>query len=222
MVVLGSKDVWFVGMGSTSSAGKPQRDMWHWNGSTWTNHPIATSAGITGLTGISGSNLQAVGIIWQGNGITGPLSAYKWTGSRWITMGIPATSGRFLPEITMDAANDVWIESATRDNSSVFALHWNGRSWSRIQAPAGLATNPYPAADGHGGAWFGPLAYWTGHTWIDASYLPPTPGAFRSYSAVPAFMAKVPGMANSYWGVGTGSIGNGPQRPAVLYYGPKP
>ena len=158
MVVLGPKDVWFAGLGSLSSSGKPQQDMWHWDGNAWVNHPIATSAGITGLTGISGSNLQAVGITWQAGGFTGPLSAFKWTGSRWVTMGIPATLGRYLPEITMDAANDAWIESATRDNSSVFALHWNGRSWSRIQAAAGLAVNPYPVATGNGGVWLGPSA----------------------------------------------------------------
>ena len=52
--------------------------------------------------------------------------------------------------------------------------------------------------------------------------MPPTPGPFQSYSGPPFRMTKVPGMRNSYWGIGDVAVGNGPQRPAVYYYGPKP
>jgi hypothetical protein len=213
LIALGSAEAWVSGSAGTSGAGQPFTDVWHWSGSAWTNHPIGAS--IDDMAGISDSNLQAAGRTGQA------LRAYKWTGRRWIAMGIPSASGQ-TPAIAMDAANDVWIGAPSPDGRSAFALHWNGRAWSRVNAPKDVTAFGTPTPDGHGGVWLGTLAYWTGHAWIDADFVVPPPGAHISYTVGPVTMAKVPGTAGSYWGAGYEQIDTSPARPAMWLYGPKP
>jgi len=123
--------------------------------------------------------------------------------------------------IAVDSASDVWIGGFTATGSRGYAMHWNGRKWQALTAPAGLSTGTEAVPDGHGGVWLGPWAHWTGRAWADTlqAGLPAPLSGMRIYQLV-----KVPGTSGSYWGAGAVVIGqySTTNRVAMLGYGPVP
>lgn len=219
-VVLGSRDVW-LGMpgGCSGVTGKCSSDVWHWNGSGWKDFRIG--AVITGLTGISDSDLQAVGITGQqtpfGPGI---ITSYRWTGSHWLTNSIPRVRGSQLPAIAMDSASDVWMAFSAPVGSQVVALHGNGHGWQKIVSPTHSGASASPVPDGHGGVWLGPWERWTGSTWIDTS---DSAAPLSTADWGMPGMVKVRGTSGSYWGAAAVSLGTSTvDHPAIVAYGPTP
>ncbi|HUN38266.1 MAG TPA: hypothetical protein VMU95_40260 [Trebonia sp.] len=210
-VAFGPNDVW-IAMWGSCTAHSCSSQVWHWNGTTWTNHPV--SAAITGFTGISDNDLRAVATT-SGKSVT----AYRWNGSHWSGMSIPKSTG-LTPSIAMDSDSDVWIDFNHTSCCSVTALHYNGHGWKTISSqwtngPAALTL------DGHGGVWLGSFFHWTGSSWqrlqdnLDSG----------SYSGDYNQMVKVPGTSASYWNVGyalpnQGGVAN--IRPLVAVFGQTP
>lgn len=219
-VVLGSKDVW-LGMpgGCNSVTGKCASDVWHWNGSGWKDFRIG--AVITGLTGISDRDLQAVGIAGQTGFGPGIITSYRWNGSHWLTNSIPHVRGSEIPAIAMDSASDVWMAFSAPVGSQTVALHGTGHGWQKVVSPArGISASPDPVPDGHGGVWLGPWSHWTGRTWVDTTDFA-APLSTASWG-MPQ-MVKVPGTSGSYWGAAVVSLGTSTvDHPAIVVYGPVP
>jgi hypothetical protein len=225
-VVFGAKDVWLATWGgctTTSGKKKCSSDVWHWNGSAWTNHPVA--AAITGFTGISDLNLRAVALTGQKTESgPGTVSAYQWHGSRWTGMPIPlitgpspATTG-IAPDIAMDSSGDIWIASMA-SCCTVTAIHSTSSGWKKLTTSATNSRSDL-TLDGHGGAWLGSFTHWTGHGW---AYVQDNLYQFNASSWQIYDMVKVPGTAGSYWIAGFATPWpTSISRPMVAVYGPTP
>ena len=95
-------------------------------------------------------------------------------------------------------------------------MHWNGRRWQQLTAPAALSDFGPVLPDGHGGVWLGPMAHWTGRSWVGVTVSVPS-GISWSFDD----MAKVPG-TSSYWGAGLLIASSGSARPVMFVHGALP
>jgi hypothetical protein len=216
MLVVGTGNAW-----ATNNGGS----VVHWNGSTWKQATV--HADLTSIDGSVKKGLWAVGTYQDF--VHGLLTMYHLVGSNWVSVRMPhPQTFAVTPAIAVESPTSIWIAAAppgTQINHTggrIYLTHWNGRAWSRVNAPNDVTAFGTPTPDGHGGVWLGTLAYWTGHAWIDADFVPPPPGAHTSYTAGPNTMVKVPGTAGSYWGAGDEQIDTNPMRPAMWLYGPRP
>ena len=213
LLVFGSNDVWVANDNYCSSYGCTE-NIYHWNGSTWQYRPLTTY--LYALTGTSDSNLWAVGIAGSPSGY---LTAYRWSGSQWTTRTIPHVKG----EAYLGAAassSDVWISSVTTNLQHTFVLHGTSKGWKDITAPSSVFAMAVPVPDGHGGAWLGSQAHWTGSKWL-AEWLPGTYS--EGWTGVNAAFVKAPGTTGSYWSAGyTQASNKAPIHPAVAVFGPLP
>jgi hypothetical protein len=220
-VVLSATDVWTAGGGNCASTKggllNCKTSLWHWNGRTWRSFSVGTL--VTGLVGTSSGDVWAVGLnaMTQQGQVQGNVTAYRWNGARWIPVSMPHPRIDFDPGIGMSSATDVWLGAGiTLPHSGGqqvgFAMHWNGRGWQQLTAPASLGAFGPVLPDGHGGVWLGPMAHWTGRSWAGVTV--PVSWAFED-------MAKVPG-TSSYWGAGLLTASSGSIRPVMFVYGALP
>jgi hypothetical protein len=121
----------------------------HFNGTTWTAMPAATSGvvfKVGGLTALSSTD------VWAAGGITTPdhvplvPAAEHWDGTRWSLASVPNPNpGAIYYDITFSgiaaiAANDIWAVGSfpTWPNGNyehALTEHWDGTSWSIIPSP---------------------------------------------------------------------------------------
>jgi hypothetical protein len=75
-----------------------------------------------------------------GNAGSTPIVLH-WNGTKWSRMAIPHVRHAWLNAVAAVSASDAWItgldeDPVTESNpSDVLVLHWNGRTWSRVQNP---------------------------------------------------------------------------------------
>jgi hypothetical protein len=224
-VVLSATDVWTAGGGNCAVTRGGLLNcktlLWHWNGRTWRSFSVGTS--VTGLAAASSRDVWAVGLnaMTQRGEVRGNVTAYRWNGTRWILVSMPHPRIDFDPGIGMSSATDVWLGAGiTLPHSGGqqvgFAMHWNGRRWQQLTAPASLSDFGPVLPDGHGGVWLGPTAHWTGRSWVGVT-VSVRSGISWSFED----MAKVPG-TSSYWGPGLLSASSGSFRPVMFVYGAIP
>jgi hypothetical protein len=215
LAVYGPKNAWFMlppaaSVACASTLPEPCTDVWHWNGSTWTDHPI--KANIAGLAGISDAATWVVGI--AGSRATGIVTAYRWTGRGWQQAKIPHVDGA-MPSVAIDSPSDLWISYSNVADTHGYSQHWNGARWQPV--PAGGSETPVP--DGRGGAWFGPFDHWNGHSIV---FVPINQSQLDSAAWSLQEEAVVPGTSGaSVWSVGWTEPKN-VLRPVVDIYGPTP
>jgi hypothetical protein len=178
--------------------------VYHWNGRSWSTFTVPTFA--DGISGTAGN----VWICGQFGGDMSPPAtpgrpvAYRWTGAAWTKVtSMPGPLSFFPASISVVSRDNVWlgaILNGPAGRQPGYLLHWNGRGWRQINAPASLTTTPDGpvVADGTGGAWFGADAHWTGSHWVNT-----TPARAFVGTAVPFFedLARIPGRT-ALWGAG--------------------
>src|SRR5215469_14613875 len=172
---------------------------------------------------ISAGDVWAVGLnaMTQRGEVQGNVTAYRWNGARWILVSMPHPRIDFDPGIGMSSDRDVWLGAGiTLPHSGGqqvgFAMHWTGRRWQRLTAPASLSDFGPVLPDGLGGVWLGPMAHWTGRSWVGVTVSVPS-GISWSFDD----MAKVPG-TSSYWGAGLLIASSGSARPVMFVHGALP
>ena len=141
--VLGPNDVWaFGGTGSTGTDG-----VFHFNGRTWTEVSKTPQGG----TALSDRD------VWAFNGTQVEfLNGGRWTAANLAKL-LP--SGATLAGVIALAPNNVYatagVNNPGRGAVALTVLHFNGRTWSKAAAAAGVYTSPGRAlaSDGKGGLW---------------------------------------------------------------------
>ena len=163
---------------------------------------------LNSVAAVSASDVWAVGISEQGGGLI-----FHWNGKRWSYIH----AAGYFNGVAARAASDVWAVGATSQIGDVqaIALHWNGRSWTRVLTPA-LSSSGYfnaVAATSAGNAWAvgqaGPapgstspaqplIEHWNGRHWTVQRF-PSLPGGgqFRAVAALSAVNAWAVGSAGS-------------------------
>jgi hypothetical protein len=122
-------------------------DLLHWDGKTWTSIPYAPvpgaqQSGNGAVKTVSADDAWLAGNTYDNT--TGAERAFiqHWTGKRWQIVTLPDLGDDFtLDSIDALGADDVWAAGTDYTGNDVHAenvllLHWNGKSWKRLPAPA--------------------------------------------------------------------------------------
>jgi hypothetical protein len=216
LVALSPTDVWLTGQIGCNGPAKCVTDVWQWNGSTWTAHPIYSS--VENIAGTSATNIWAVGLNNINDKDEGTLSAYRWNGTKWLTVVMPHPGMSYWPDIAIGSASDIWIEGWRATSSKVLALRWTGSAWQQVLSGANAGASPDPVPDGSSGVWLGPWELWNGHAMVDTSeYLGWASGGISDF-------VQVPGASGSYWGAASAekSYNSAVTHPSMAIYGPLP
>jgi hypothetical protein len=221
ITVLSKSDVWvFGGDRAGHSLGT-----WHYTGNTWTQIK-QTNVLLKRASAISAKNIWAVGYLGdQSNLLT------HWNGKTWTATAVrglpnsPGTSTSFL-DVYARSATDLWVvgEISTPGSgedgpiSTPLAVHFDGKSWKRVD-PQGTNQDIYRIApDGSGGVMAIPGVYespgatpyilhYTGGKWTTEPVSVPAGNEIRVQDLV-----QVPGNSSAV-AVGRTYLDNGMELP---------
>jgi hypothetical protein len=155
VAVVSHSDVWAVGLTSVFP-GDPYLGIFplvdHWNGKTWKQVsalPKNTSDGrlysLSSVNAVSENNVWAVGTTALGFPVI-----LHWNGKAWSLAKAPAvrnSDGQTLSSVTALSANSVWAAGSNAPYTVIhgkpspagvtpYLLHWNGKAWNSVKAPA--------------------------------------------------------------------------------------
>jgi hypothetical protein len=183
---ISATDAWAIG---TTEGGGNYVQIVHWNGKSW-SQTTAPSIGRYGkqyaLDAISSVSATS---IWAAGSIGGDALVLHWNGKAWIHVSVPVDSTEYVSDITgvkAISSGDVWavgsITSEATELEAPLILHWNGKSWTRMQSPkllvsgdsgltavaSGSASNVW--AVGFGDANTAIQFHWNGKSWSNETY----------------------------------------------------
>ena len=157
-----------AGMGGQGDGDEPPYAE-HWQHGQWTMtplavspHPRTTGTQALGIAAVSPVSAWAVGMFYEarpgvtvGTVPTGALIEH-WNGTSWQLVANPAEArpGGELSALTVVSAADIWAVGLQRSSGGMvvpLVLHWNGRSWAGIPAPAAAAPAGFLAVSADGG-----------------------------------------------------------------------
>ena len=224
IAVLGSKDLWMVGLGGSCDVSTNQctSQLEHWNGASWSSSTLNVEVlGVTGGSGgvwaISLTDLSNVGSAVT---LTGKVVLYKWTAGAWQQFAAPdpqTTTGALL---AAGPGGQLWLAAPPLGNSPWVVRHWTGTRWTHVQIPRSflplLDLGPVTSDLGDG-VWLGPFLHWTGSRWAASSQdqFPSLCGySFQAIAAVPR--------SHSLWAAGDGCVSAKADVRMVAVYGPLP
>ena len=130
-------DVWAVGDGGIVS---------HWGGSSWTSRHLGglRSPNLNGVGATSPSDAWVVGGVIVNDAFHAFVS--HWTGVSWHRVAVPAYPGEvILQDIAVNSLSDAWVvgrwfaSTPAGSRRGAVIIHWNGTTWTRVAAPAGVA-----------------------------------------------------------------------------------
>ena len=106
----------------------------HWDGSQWRSYTFPDGFEFDHLSASAPDDIWATGVISNKQSLQ-PIVEH-WDGQKWSAVPLPKLSIEFLSGITTVAANNVWIAGTLRENGmneQFLVLHWNGKTWQRVQ-----------------------------------------------------------------------------------------
>jgi hypothetical protein len=231
-------DVWVFGLRVTGSPSNGTERLHafaeRFDGSTWRQVPVPgrASEGAFTVSAASPRDMWALeGTVMPGSGLYAKPRVVHWNGRSWrlLTVQPRRPKGGTMTSILAVGPDDAWV-GGSRENpkggSAELVLHWDGRSWSSADPPAGSTEQAYYAGsltpDGRGGLWLlgtafgsavpGPARVWhySGGTWS-------APTSLSSRLLVWS-IAAVP-HTTSVWGIAGGP---GLVKGEILLYGDVP
>jgi len=161
-------DVWAVGGTTVNGIFSPV--VTRWNGSSWRTIPTIPGATrhlstFEAVAARTPTDVWAVGWDRDYSISSKPVSSLvaHWNGTAWTRLPSPNPNSRnFLYDVVPLAADDVWAVGISQVvgpgiTQSSLVMHWNGRAWSVVPAPAAE-----PGADGqlHGLAAVSATSLW--------------------------------------------------------------
>ncbi|WP_243791889.1 hypothetical protein [Saccharopolyspora gloriosae] len=143
---LGTDDVWAVGSSYDDEAGTGRGLAQHWDGSAWRDVPVPQRAGNWTFSDVTGSAPDDVWAVGNDGGYPAQGLAMHWNGQAWTEVPVPDVElGELravqLTEAQSLAADDVWATGNVHDSSGdtttfePLLLHWDGQTWSYVDAP---------------------------------------------------------------------------------------
>ncbi|MEA2574009.1 MAG: hypothetical protein QOH93_1307 [Chloroflexia bacterium] len=115
-----------------------------WDGGEWrlvAPAPVSATVGIfNSVDALSEDDAWAVGYYADERGVYRTL-AQHWDGNEWRTVPTPSIGQRLntLTSVAMRSATDVWAVGyriAEKNQYLPLTMHWNGKEWSLLEAPA--------------------------------------------------------------------------------------
>ncbi len=136
VMVLSPTDVWVTGELQINYTQQFVM-LYHWDGTTWTDHSIAYAYGqvseITAGEAISPDNIWIVG---HGGGANNNLTfVYHYDGTIWQNITNPVIAQfRFIEEVATLPSGEVWLVG-TNLSSQRQVAYFNGTTWSLLPTP---------------------------------------------------------------------------------------
>jgi hypothetical protein len=214
---------WAVGTAGYSTSPFSRTLIMRWNGASWSTvsspSPDSTTNLLNAVDATGPNDAWAVGNFGNdGYGGTADGMVFRWNGSTWTNMALPAFDGNLrrlrLDDVVALASNDVWVVGAGFSwqtfNRVPYFLHWNGSSWQQgtlPSAPTGefrsvTALSPTKVyAAGQKGTGQTLVAKWNGSTWSTE----PTPSPGTSHNLLAASATGT----GTVWAVGYRQNGAG-------------
>jgi hypothetical protein len=141
---LAADDVWAVGEGR-DVGGNYQALTLHWNGQTWSVVPSqvagAEQSELWGVTGVSASDVWAVGQYTNPGDPWTRTLIMRWNGEQWSLVPSPnvGPGGNILRDVEATGANDAWAVGYYYQDTScckhTLTLRWDGAQWSHVASP---------------------------------------------------------------------------------------
>jgi hypothetical protein len=108
----------------------------HWDGTAWTQVPIAGSGELSSVAPVSATDVWAFGA----QGIAKPIAEH-WDGSSWqqVPLAKPKGATEVDPAgMSVRSATDIWAVGAWAGKGSYRTLveHWNGTAWKVVPSPS--------------------------------------------------------------------------------------
>jgi hypothetical protein len=139
VAMINSCNVWAVG-----GTGGRTTLIEHWTGgSTWTVVPSPSPGEglnfLTSVSGISATDIWAVGTDSNADGTVEKSLILHWNGTRWTQSPSPSP-GTFnqLTGVHEISANDAWAVGTVSNGAGfqTLTLHWDGTSWTQVASPS--------------------------------------------------------------------------------------
>ncbi len=141
--VISANDIWAVGEYSEMVNGAQVFHglAEHWNGSAWSLVSVpqsGTNSSLHGVSGVSSSDLWAVGYYVPTDGAHGRTLTLHWDGSSWSQVSSPniGTLDNTVTSVWAVAPDAVWAVgwsiNANGSTTSTLVLFWDGTSWSSL------------------------------------------------------------------------------------------
>jgi hypothetical protein len=163
-----AKDCWAAG---SVNSGEQQAEIYHWNGSTWTQVPLKSpSRTATVLDSVSCPTVSLCWAVGQQTPAAGSAKAYdlRWNGKRWSAGGAHLLASPAA--VFCGSAANCWVAGGAAIE------HWNGGKWAPVPTPSALASLVSPAlycvssrdcwvTGATAGLQGTRIGHWNGHTW---------------------------------------------------------
>jgi hypothetical protein len=162
MSAVSANDIWVVGIGQNTNEKRVHGLVEHWNGNQWAALPgPPNSLLLEGVSALSPHQIWVTGSDTNGH----PLIAY-WDGQQWKSTALPTSLTKqtaYLPGLNAVSSEDVWAVGSVLESDQVhhlLILHWNGKVWQQIPAPALQEAYNLPNSFASGIAVYGERQVW--------------------------------------------------------------
>lgn len=224
-----STDIWAVGHYQTSPVGQQYTAsnlITHWNGSTWQTFPPLDLTNVNNdlfdVEAIDTNNVWAAGLA----GTSARPQLLHYNGASWNQIQLSSNANTsYLNALKAINANDIWAVGGRSPVGTtlpypVFAVHYNGSSWTEVPVtPLANGRHEFAAIDGIAsndvwgvGFWSNIVSYagarflamhWNGSSWVDmSSTLPQSVASQNGYFTSIKMFAS-----NDIWAVGAFNAG---------------
>lgn len=166
-------DVWVVGNKRDLSEG----NIYHFDGSNWTQVLSVPSATIAGIWGSGPRDLWAVG----SHELSTPRTlCLHWDGASWTESS--ACGGTRGEDLWGSGPDDIWVVGSNTLSSGSKILHWDGTAWSPSDYHGGFTWAVWGSGPRDVWAAGFSLSHWDGTAWSPVSL--PTDGQSLWFSAL--------------------------------------
>jgi hypothetical protein len=133
-------DAWAIGEAIFNQ--KPMQLIEHWNGRQWRQVQASSlgsqASSLNSLAAFSANDVWVLGQSWEDPNLSTvkPLIEH-WDGAQWRIMPNPPDLVNYLSDITVRAANEVWVVGSTSGGKSgqvsvTLVERWDGKTWSVV------------------------------------------------------------------------------------------
>jgi hypothetical protein len=136
VVAPGTDDAW--AFGGTNPGGPSSPTAQRWNGKRWQSWPLPPGLGgfIVAAAASSPEDVWAVAGSY----------ALRWNGTRWSVAKIWSSGGE-ITSVAVVSSKDAWVfGSSFSGEPGVGTWHYDGRTWARLAAAAGVGAAVYRAS----------------------------------------------------------------------------
>jgi hypothetical protein len=166
--VFSPSSVWVFSVGFDTS-GNPDHFASFYNGHGWAKVALPGSA--DQVSALSPTDMWALGNTVTGN----PAQILMhWDGKSWHTVAIPTVTpppggSEYVYGLTATGPSDAWLLRGLQQGSAgavtLYALHWNGKSWTRVSPGFPTSVISFTTQDGNGGLWMTANGPAPAYTW---------------------------------------------------------